>query len=274
MADSLVGLDSGGCVTPIANGSVGQVLAIGAGGTPVWTAAATDDQVASEVAYESPPAGTPLAIGTVEGALDTIAPCLCCSVIGDNTSADGGIGAPFMVRSAVKALDGTLGLNGAPEHYSVTAQFAAPFNNKNIISTQVVGNTMQTINGSITNPSACRDMNYIVIIAPGAASYVITGDIIEDMKVTINGPAGVLENNNWATSMSLEAMPNTMQVSPQFGSPTYVYSGTLAPGATAAYDFTLVAITRLFNMASGVPGINPACAIYPSTMTFLGSTTT
>ncbi len=31
MADSLVGLDSGGCVTPIANGAVGQVLTIGAG---------------------------------------------------------------------------------------------------------------------------------------------------------------------------------------------------------------------------------------------------
>ena len=271
MADFLAKVGDGGCIESLPAGTVGQVLTQGATG-PGWTSIA-DDQTASEVAYESAPTGTPLSIGTVEGALDTIAPCLCCSVIGDNTCAAGGIGADYMIRSANKALDGTLGLNGAPEHYSVTAQFAAPFNNKNILSTQAVGNTMQTITGSITNPSTCRNMNYVVIIAPGAASYIITGDIIEDMKVTITGPAGTLENNNWATSVSLEAMPNTMQISPQFGSPVYVYSGTLAPGATASYTYTMVAITRLFNAASGVPGINPACALFPSTMTFLGATT-
>lgn len=46
MADSLVGLDSGGCVAPIANGTVGQVMTIGAGGTPTWVAA-TDASVLS-----------------------------------------------------------------------------------------------------------------------------------------------------------------------------------------------------------------------------------
>ena len=118
MADSLVGLDSGGCVTPIANGTVGQVLTIGAGGTPVWVNAA-DDQIAAEVPYAGGAIGTPLeAIATVEDALDTIAPCMVCSISATNTCGDGGVGSTYMVRTATKNDDGTLLLNAAPEHYS------------------------------------------------------------------------------------------------------------------------------------------------------------
>lgn len=50
MADSLVGLDSGGCVAALANGAVGQVMTIGSDGKPAWINSA-DDQTASEVSF-------------------------------------------------------------------------------------------------------------------------------------------------------------------------------------------------------------------------------
>ncbi len=68
MADSLVGLDSGGCVAALANGSVGQVMTIGADGKPAWINSA-DDQTAAEVTF------TPylsLAATSVQGAIQEI----------------------------------------------------------------------------------------------------------------------------------------------------------------------------------------------------------
>lgn len=50
MANELVYLDSGGCIASLTNGTPGQIMTIGAGGTPAW-AVPSDDQTAAEVPF-------------------------------------------------------------------------------------------------------------------------------------------------------------------------------------------------------------------------------
>lgn len=66
-ASSIAGIDSGGCLAPFANGSVGQVLTMGAAG-PAW-ANPSDDQTAAEVSFT--PYST-LAATSVQGAIQEI----------------------------------------------------------------------------------------------------------------------------------------------------------------------------------------------------------
>ncbi len=175
MADSLVGLDSGGCVTPIANGAVGQVLTIGAGGTPVWVNAA-DDQIAAEVPYAGGTVGTPLeAITTVEGALDEISSCMVCSVLSTNTCGDGGVGSTYMIRTAIKNADGTLLLNGAPEHGNQYLGNHLGTTAADTVATAAAGvwqdfGPRQTFNF----PNAtCRDMNVLLLLGTSGCNLEV-----------------------------------------------------------------------------------------------------
>lgn len=68
---TLAEITDSGCVAPLANGTVGQVLTIDASGNPVWSAAAADDQIASEVPITAI-ANIPTAT-TVQEALEAIA---------------------------------------------------------------------------------------------------------------------------------------------------------------------------------------------------------
>ena len=60
-----------GCIDSLANGTAGQVLTINASGQPVWSAASTDDQIASEVTAT---ATAPFTGTTVQALLDSISP--------------------------------------------------------------------------------------------------------------------------------------------------------------------------------------------------------
>lgn len=73
MADEIARIGDGGCLESLPNGTVGQVLGIGAGGTPVWVNA-SDDQVATEVPFT--PYST-LAATTVQGAIQEIVDEFC-----------------------------------------------------------------------------------------------------------------------------------------------------------------------------------------------------
>ena len=118
MAQVLVQNDAG-CPEALANGTDGQVLGLVAGEPTYIDAVITDDQNATEVPYGGSIAGTPLQNATtVEDALDTLAPCLVCSVVSGADCVTGSMGADWMLRSASKSNAGVLTLNSAPEHTS------------------------------------------------------------------------------------------------------------------------------------------------------------
>lgn len=68
---TLAEIGTGGCLQAFANGSVGQVLTIGASGEPAWLASDGDDQAATEVAAT---ATLPFTGNTVQALLDAISP--------------------------------------------------------------------------------------------------------------------------------------------------------------------------------------------------------
>lgn len=191
MADSLVGLDSGGCVTPIPNGTVGQVLAIGAGGTPVWTAAA-DDQTAAEVpfsAYDS------IASTNVQDAIQEVVDECCpneqssvvdpCEVPAEIFGRNAGLALGWYSPSATNSFN--LATRQTSDYNQIVNHSAAA----NVLETT---GAVQTV--TITNPSACREGNATVII--GAPELIVQNDAAGQFTISgyiehsINGGAFVV----------------------------------------------------------------------------------
>lgn len=254
--ENLSCIGEGGCVEPLSNGSAGDVMQIGAGGTPVWADAnlhpaatatgnpaltvdaatqvitfdldaagsftpegsglisTTIDNAIKELAESRHPAATAagnpaltideaaqvatldldaagsytsnfgLAAGSVQDALDELAQCRVCNIIATNTCIAGGMGTTFMVRGVATDSNGTLTVNGAPEHYGIGGQ----------VRFFTLRQPWPTANGpfgaaseatfAIANPSTCRSMSVIINVAISMNIYGL--DTGEDADVGLN----------------------------------------------------------------------------------------
>lgn len=234
---TLAEIGDGGCIEDFPNGTVGQVLTIGADGEPAWLATA-DDQLAAEVPYAGAAAGTPLAgIANVEAALDAASACLVCSIISDNTCADGGIGADYMVRSATKNADGTLEINGAPEHTSIFGNIPYEFvMHPGPFLASVPGPTeviLRTESITITNPSACRSMTYYVEARTSYYLYYNNSPANNVNYVTNLRTGGALADVSTSQNPITDQLEDGAAIS-------VATSGTIAAGASITFDVELI----------------------------------
>ncbi len=164
MADELVGLDSGGCVTPIANGTVGQVMTIGADGKPAWISGTVDCEFVQDCVGTAV-AGTSSGI-TYNDASNTFEVAIAPAQGGVNNAtsiiAGAGLYTPAVTidpDTCNGLTNSATGLLAPAPTYVRSAQGTFPYMAVPIdVSGGFPGQDMGTVTVAITNPSACLDM--------------------------------------------------------------------------------------------------------------------
>lgn len=236
---TLVGFDEDtGCPTEFAFGNPGQVLEVQDDGSLGWETHATDLDID----------GTTLTYVRYDGTVvnfDLCTPVNLCIVDDDdcpailvdspNTCAAGGLGADYMLRSATfNQANCTLTLAGAPEHTTVNdtvfAQFQTvdPANGVEIV---------QTLSLTLMNPDPCRDMAYLVVMRAGRTGVTITPGNRWQFEQAQTGPSPDLLGTG--TMARFDNRFGAGPVNVAYPSDAQFYTGTIPPGGTATYSYTV-----------------------------------
>lgn len=276
MADEIARIGDGGCIESLPNGNVGQVLTIGADGTPHWISAADCEFVqdcvgealapgsgigyndttgslffdANGLTTDNAPTNISVVASTAslgDGGLVSLATLAQAVVNSFNDSVACAVPSTILARSAAAAEE-WYPFDSFKHHSTITV--AATDDNNLGANNPSQGNTIAgaltpaTIN--VTNGSACKNQQYLVI-ASGISVDVFMPNgtniyVVLAPSILLNG---IQQNPSNQTNVAYAHTNNSGQLADiELCVKPYMFSFVLTPGASAtvAYNCTITSL--------------------------------